>query len=62
MDRRKGLQFLSRSRILSVAGALVLLGLADIAYTQPATQSGGAEVSQIAITFLQIVIRQAPML
>jgi len=46
MDRRKGLQFLSRSRILSVAGALVLLGLADIAYTQPATQSGGAEVSQ----------------
>jgi hypothetical protein len=24
--------------------------------------SGGSEVSQIAVTFLQIVIRQAPML
>jgi len=46
MDRRNGLQLLSRSQMLSVAGALVLLGLADIAYTQPTTQSGGAEVSQ----------------
>ena len=46
MDRRNGLRLLSRSQMLSVAGALVLLGLADIAYTQPTTQSGGAEVSQ----------------
>ena len=46
MDRRNGLQLLSRSQMLSVAGALVLLSLADIAYTQPTTQSGGAEVSQ----------------
>ena len=46
MNRRNGLQLFSRSRMLSVAGALVLLGLADIAYTQPTTQSGGAEVSQ----------------
>ena len=46
MDRRNGLQLLSRSQMLSVAGALVLLGLADIAYTQPTTQSGGAEVRQ----------------
>jgi invasion protein IalB len=46
MDRRNGLQLLSRSRMLSVAGALMLLGLADIAYPQPTTQSGGAEVSQ----------------
>src|SRR3981081_4154623 len=46
MDRRNGLQLLSRSQMLSVAGALVLLSLADIAYTHPTTQSGGAEVSQ----------------
>jgi len=46
MDRRNGLQLLSRSQMLSVAGALVLLSLADIAYTQPTTQSGGAEVRQ----------------
>jgi invasion protein IalB len=46
MDRRNGLQLLSRSQMLSVAGALVLLSLAGIAYTQPTTQSGGAEVSQ----------------
>ena len=46
MNRRNGLQLFSRSRMLSVAGAIVLLSLADIAYTQPTTQSGGAEVSQ----------------
>jgi invasion protein IalB len=46
MDRRNALQLLSRSRVLSVATVLVLISLADIAYTQPATPSAGAEVSQ----------------
>lgn len=46
MDRRNGLQLLSLSRVLSVATVLALISLADAAYTQPATQSGGTEVGQ----------------